>query len=107
MVVEVVLGWLCFAMRHELGYVQFSGQQQLCLFGWWLLLDAFLGQRLSVLDGVGDLFLDKVFFFRSSLFRTTFFYGAWYLDLFSLSLTSPALLVPLSPSFIFFSPQDP
>jgi hypothetical protein len=73
MVVEVVLGWLCFAMRHELGYVQFSGQQQLCLFGWWLLLDALLGQWLSMLDGAEYLFLDKVFFFRSSLFRSHFF----------------------------------
>jgi hypothetical protein len=52
----------------------------------------------------GDLFLDKVFFFGSSLFRATFFYGAWHLVLFSFSLASPALLVPWSPSFISFSP---
>ncbi len=44
-----------------------------------------LWQWLSMLDGVGDLFPDKVFFFRSSLFWTTIFYGAWSLVLFSFS----------------------
>ncbi len=46
-------------MQHELGYAQFAGQRHLCLFGWWLLVDASLalGQRLSVLDAQGDLFL--------------------------------------------------
>jgi hypothetical protein len=56
-----------------------------------------------VLDAMGDLFLDEVFFFRSS-FLEPFFYGAWSLVPFSFSLASPALLIPWSPSFIFFSP---
>jgi hypothetical protein len=45
------------------------------------LLDTSLGCRISTLDGEGDLFLDEVFFFRSSLFRTIFFLelGLWFL----------------------------
>jgi hypothetical protein len=74
MATEVVLGRVCIGTQHELGYAQFAGQRHLCLFGLQLLLDTLLGRRISTLDGVGDLFLDEVFFFRSSpfLFRTTF-----------------------------------
>jgi hypothetical protein len=68
MAAEVVLGWVCIGTQYELGYAQFARQQHLCLFGLQFLLDTLLGRWISALDGVGDLFLDKVFFFRSSLF---------------------------------------
>jgi hypothetical protein len=67
MAADVVLSQVCIGTRHELGYAQFAGQQHLCLFGLRLFLDTLLGQQISALNGVGDLFLDKVFFFRSSL----------------------------------------
>jgi hypothetical protein len=106
MAAEVVLGRVCIGTRHELGYVQFKGQQHLCLFGLQLLLDTSLGRRISALAREGDLYLDKVFFFRSSLFflEPHFFLGAWSLVLFSFSLASPALLFPWFCSFISFSP---
>jgi hypothetical protein len=68
MTAEVVLGRVCIGTQHESGYGRFVGQQHLCLFGFQLLLDTSLGRRISALDGVGDLFLDELFFFRSSLF---------------------------------------
>jgi hypothetical protein len=80
MAAEVVLGWIWIRTRHESGYAQFSGQQHLCLFGLQLLLDSSLGQWQSMLNAQGYLFLDIVFFFGSSLFRTTFYLelGLWF-----------------------------
>ncbi len=66
MAAEVVMGRVCIGMQDRLGYVQFARQQHLCLFGLWLLLNALIGQQISVLGVQGDLFLDKVFFFSSS-----------------------------------------
>jgi hypothetical protein len=86
MAADVVLGRVCIGMQNESSYAQFVGQQHLCLFGLQILLDTSLGRQISALNGVGDLFLDKVIFFRSSLFffRTTFFskLGLWFSFLF-------------------------
>jgi hypothetical protein len=84
MAAEVVLGQVCIRTQHELGYAQFAGQQHLCLFGLRILLDTLPGQWISVLNGVGDLFLDKVFFFMSSLFflEPHFFWGLIFGSLF-------------------------
>jgi hypothetical protein len=82
MAAEVALGRVRIGTQHELGYAQFAGQQHLCLFGSQLLLDTSLGWRKNALDGVGDLFLDKVFFFRSSFLEPQFFWSLVFGSLF-------------------------
>ncbi len=104
MVAEVILGWVWVEMQHESGNAQFAGQQHLCLFCWWLLLDALLGQWPSAVGCSGRPVSQQSFLLWVIPFYNNILFGAWSLVLFSFSLASPAHLVPWSPSFTSFSP---
>jgi hypothetical protein len=103
MVAEVVLGWLCITIQHELVYAQFVGQRHCYLLCLQLLLDTLLEQWQMRWMEWETCFLMKSSSSGLPFLEPHLFYRAWSLVLFYFSLASPALPVPWSPSFIFFS----